>query len=214
MSRQAISKSVIKRLPRYYRFLSDLEEQNVERISSNKLADIMGATASQVRQDLNCFGGFGHQGYGYPVAYLKNEIKKILGLNNGYKAVLIGAGNLGSAIASHMDFDKLGFKLIGVFDNNDRIIGNYIGNIMIQHDNNLEEFCKANKVDAAFLCIPKASAPYAVERLYNLGIKSFWNFTHYHIRGDYPDAIVENVHLGDVMMTLCFCMNEQGVNNE
>ena len=121
MSKGKISKSVIKRLPRYYRFLNELEEQNIERISSNKLAEIMRVTASQVRQDLNCFGGFGHQGYGYSVPKLKEEIENILGLNNRYNAILIGAGHLGSALAAHMKFEKLGFNLFGIFDNNDRI---------------------------------------------------------------------------------------------
>jgi redox-sensing transcriptional repressor len=214
MNKQYISKSVIRRLPRYYRFLNELEEQNVERVSSNKLAEIMRVTASQVRQDLNCFGGFGHQGYGYPVSTLKEEIKNILGLNNNYKAVLLGAGNLGNAIATHMKFEKLGFKLVGVFDSNERLSGTYVGDIIVQSDHSLENFCKENKVDAAFLCIPRSAAPDAVRRLYNSGVKSFWNFTHYHIQGDYPDAIVENVHLSDIMMTLCFSMNEQEGKNE
>ncbi len=214
MSKGKISKSVIKRLPRYYRFLNELEEQNIERISSNKLAEIMRVTASQVRQDLNCFGGFGHQGYGYSVPKLKEEIENILGLNNRYNAVLIGAGHLGSALAAHMKFEKLGFNLIGIFDNNDRITGNYIGDVMIQDDKNLESFCRENKVSVAFLCIPKSVAPKEVKRLYDLGIKSFWNFTHYYIQGDFPDTVVENVHLSDRMMTLCYSMNEAGVKNE
>ncbi len=214
MNRQNISKSVIKRLPRYYRFLNELEEQNVERISSNKLAEIMRVTASQVRQDLNCFGGFGHQGYGYPVSTLKNEIKNILGLNNNYKAVLLGAGNLGNAIATHMKFEKLGFKLVGIFDSNERLAGKYIGDVIVQNDSHLESFCKENKIDVAFLCIPRSAAPDAVKRLYDCGVKCFWNFTHYFIQGDYPDTIVENVHLSDKMMTLCFSMNEQEGKNE
>ena len=214
MSKGKISKSVIKRLPRYYRFLNELEEQNIERISSNKLAEIMRVTASQVRQDLNCFGGFGHQGYCYSVPKLKDEIENILGLNNRYNVVLIGAGHLGCALDEHMKFEKLGFNLIGIFDNNDRITGNYIGDVMIQDDKNLESFCKENKVSVAFLCIPKSVAPKEVKRLYDLGIKSFWNFTHYYIQGDFPDTVVENVHLSDRMMTLCYSMNEAGVKNE
>lgn len=208
MNKEKISKSVIRRLPRYYRFLSELEEQNVERVSSGKLAQIMRTTASQVRQDLNCFGGFGHQGYGYSVSTLKSEIIKILGLNNRYKAVLIGAGHIGTAIAAHMKFNKLGFELTGIFDNNEEILGSKINALEISDIKNLEQFCNKNKVDVAFLCIPKNAAPEAVKRLYKLGIKSYWNFTHYDIQGDYPDVVVENVHLSDMMMTLCYSMNE------
>lgn len=208
MSNNKISKSVIRRLPRYYRFLCELEEKNIDRVSSGKLAEIMRTTASQVRQDLNCFGGFGHQGYGYPVTTLKNEIIKILGLNNNYKAVLIGAGHIGTAIAAGMNFGKMGVEIIGIFDNNKNIFGNKINNIEIRDINTLESFCKENHTDVAFLCIPKKAAPDTVKRLYSLGIKCFWNFTHYDIVGEYPDAIVENVHLSDIMMTLCYSMNE------
>lgn len=208
MNKPNISKSVIRRLPRYYRFLNQLESQGVDRISSTKLAEIMRLTASQVRQDLNCFGGFGHQGYGYSVPKLKEEIQNILGLTNQYKAVLIGAGNLGNAIASHLKFNKLGFDLVGIFDNNDSIVGNQIGDITIRKDNELEKFCKENQVKVAFLCIPSSAAPDAVSRLYNSGVKNFWNFTHYYIQKDFPDAVVESVHLGDLMMTLCYRINE------
>ncbi len=208
MNNNKISKSVIRRLPRYYRFLCELEEQEVERVSSGKLAEIMRTTASQVRQDLNCFGGFGHQGYGYPVTSLKNEIINILGLNNRYKAVLVGAGHIGTAIAAHMQFNKIGFNLIGIFDNNKEILGSKINDITISDIRELESFCKENKVEAAFLCIPKNAAPETVKCLYEVGVKNFWNFTHYDIQGVYPDAIVENIHLSDIMMTLCYSMNE------
>lgn len=208
MNKENISKSVIRRLPRYYRFLSELEENNTERISSGKLAEIMRTTASQVRQDLNCFGGFGHQGYGYSVSKLKDEIAKILGLDNKFKAVLIGSGHIGTAIAAHMQFEKLGFELVGIFDNNQEILGEKINDLEIKDEKNLESFCKENNVEAAFLCVPKSAAEDIVGRLYNCGVKNFWNFTHYYIQGDYPDATVENVHLSDILMTLCYSMNE------
>lgn len=208
MNKENISKSVIRRLPRYYRFLSELEENNTERISSGKLAEIMRTTASQVRQDLNCFGGFGHQGYGYSVSKLKDEIAKILGLDNKFKAVLIGSGHIGTAIAAHMQFEKLGFELVGIFDNNQEILGEKINDLEIKDEKNLESFCKGNNVEAAFLCVPKSAAEDIVGRLYNCGVKNFWNFTHYYIQGDYPDATVENVHLSDILMTLCYSMNE------
>lgn len=203
-----ISKSVIRRLPRYYRFLTELEESHTERVSSGKLAQIMRTTASQVRQDLNCFGGFGHQGYGYSVTKLKAEIANILGLNNEFRAVLIGAGHIGTAIAAHMEFDKLGFNLVGIFDNNKDILGTDINGLRIQDVSALGEFCEQNNVQAAFLCVPKPAAHDIVDELYNLGVRNFWNFTHYYIQGDYPDATVENVHLSDVLMTLCYSMNE------
>ena len=201
--------SVIRRLPRYYRFLSELDEQRVERISSNKLAQIMNVTASQVRQDLNCFGGFGQQGYGYSVSQLKNEIRHILGLDNSYKAILIGAGNFGTAVSNHLDFNKLGFELVGGFETDRTKFGEMLGDIIIRDESELEDFCRANHVDAAFLCIPRQSVEQTLERLYKLGIKCFWNFSHFDISAKYSDAVVENVHLSDNLMTLCYRMTNR-----
>ena len=203
----SISMSVIRRLPRYYRFLTELDEQGVDRISSNKLADIMNVTASQVRQDLNCFGGFGQQGYGCSVRQLKEEIKGILGLNNGYKAILIGVGNFGSALANHLDFDKLGFELVACFDNDKTKVGQTVGEMIIRHDDELESYCGGNRVDTAILCIPKENVETVLDKLYSLGIRSFWNFSHYDISTRYKDTVVENVHLSDKLMTLCYKMN-------
>ena len=202
----SISMSVIRRLPRYYRFLSELDEQRVERISSNKLAQIMNVTASQVRQDLNCFGGFGQQGYGYSVSQLKNEIRHILGLDNSYKAILIGAGNFGTAVSKHLDFNKLGFELVGGFETDRTKFGEMLGDIIIRDEDELEDFCRANHVDAAFLCIPRQSVEQTLERLYKLGIKCYWNFSHFDISAKYSDTVVENVHLSDNLMTLCYRM--------
>lgn len=203
----SISMSVIKRLPRYYRFLSELNEQNIDRISSTKLAEIMNVTASQVRQDLNCFGGFGQQGYGYSVSQLKNEIKNILGLNNNYKAILIGAGNLGKAIAMHMNFENLGFELLACFESNQEKVGEKLLNIEVKHDSEIEDFLSNNHIDTAFLCIPRSNVEVVVDKLYSLGIKNYWNFSHYDINAKYSDTIVENVHLSDKLMTLCYRMN-------
>ena len=202
----SISMSVIRRLPRYYRFLSELDEQHVERISSTKLAEIMHVTASQVRQDLNCFGGFGQQGYGYSVSQLKLEIQNILGLNHQYKAILIGAGNFGSAVAKHLDFKHLGFELIGGFEIDESKVGTPLGNIIVRSESELESFCAANHVDAAILCIPRQNVENTLERLYRLGIKNYWNFSHYDITAKYGDTVVENVHLSDNLMTLCYRM--------
>ncbi len=203
-----ISMSVIRRLPRYYRFLCELDNQNIERISSNKLAEIMHVTASQVRQDLNCFGGFGQQGYGYAVKQLKDEITKILGLNQNHPAILLGAGNLGKAVVAHMNFNQLGFNLVGIFDKDKKIIGTEINGILIRGDEDIESFVKDNKVDSAFLCLPKNGVEEIISRLYKIGIKSFWNFSHYDISNNFEDTIVENVHLSDSLMTLCYRMNE------
>ena len=202
----SISMSVIRRLPRYYRFLSELDEQRVERISSNKLAQIMNVTASQVRQDLNCFGGFGQQGYGYSVSQLKNEIRHILGLDNSYKAILIGAGNFGTAVSKHLDFNKLGFELVGGFEIDRDKIGGMLGDIVIRDESELEDFCSAQHVDAAFMCIPRQNVEQTLERLYKLGIKCYWNFSHFDISAKYNDTVVENVHLSDNLMTLCYRM--------
>ena len=208
-----ISMSVIRRLPRYYRFLSELYEQKIDRISSTKLAQIMNITASQVRQDQNCYGGFGHQGYGYSVSQLKDEIKNILGLNNDYKAILIGSGNLGKAVAMHMNFEKLGFELIACFDSNEEKVGTKLNNISVKHENELEEFCRQNRVDTAFLCIPRVCVENMLDKLYSLGIKNYWNFSHYDINARYSDAVVENVHLSDNLMTLCYRINNSKQTN-
>lgn len=203
-----ISMPVIRRLPRYHRFLTELESQGVERISSNQLATIMRSTASQIRQDLNCFGGFGQQGYGYPVTQLKEEIGKILGLDKNFKAILLGAGNLGRAVATHMNFSRQGFELSAVFDKNESIVGTMLRGITIMSDDKIEEYCKENRVDAAFLCLPRNAVQSIIDKLYYLGIRNFWNFSHYDIKNDYKDVIVENVHMSDSLMTLCYRINE------
>lgn len=198
----SISVQVIKRLPRYHRYLEDLRKAGVVRISSKELSQRMGLTASQIRQDLNCFGGFGQQGYGYNIEQLYNEIGTILGLNNTARAVLIGAGNLGRAIAAYLNFDFRSFELIGVFDNNSNIIGCEVGGVEVSPISELEDFCKENAPTAAILCVPTEAASDIVSRLVSLGIKGFWNFTHYDISHYYNDVSVENVHLSDSLMTL------------
>ena len=203
-----ISMPVIRRLPRYHRFLTELESQGVERISSNQLATIMRSTASQIRQDLNCFGGFGQQGYGYPVTQLKEEIGKILGIDKSFKAILLGAGNMGRAVATHMNFSRQGFELTAVFDKNENVVGTMLRGITIMSDDNIEQYCADNHVDAAFLCLPRNAVKPLIDKLYALGIKCFWNFSHYDIKNDYKDAIVENVHMSDSLMTLCYRINE------
>ena len=196
--------SVIRRLPRYYRFLSELERRGISRISSRELSDRMGLTASQIRQDLNCFGGFGQQGYGYMVHQLKEEIGSILGLDAKYKTILIGAGNLGRAVATHMSFESKGFSLIGIFDSNPDLIGQNIRDIPVLDPSEIEEFCRQNHPSVAILCLPIAAAEGISNQLIALGIKNFWNFSHYDFSSQYPDVIVENVHMNDSLMTLCY----------
>ena len=199
-----ISSSVIKRLPRYYRFLGELEKQGVERISSRELSEKMKLTASQIRQDLNCFGGFGQQGYGYQVQSLREEIGHILGVDKAYSTILIGAGNLGKAIALHINFETRGCRLTGIFDANPRLTGETVGSLAIRHTDEIEEFCKAEHPVIAVLCIPKANTQEIADKLVGLGIRSFWNFSHYDLTIDHQGIEVENVHLGDSLLTLTY----------
>lgn len=203
-----VSIPVIKRLPRYHRYLEELKNLGVVRISSKELSARMGLTASQIRQDLNCFGGFGQQGYGYNIEQLYNEIGAILGLNNKSKAIMIGAGNLGHAIATHIHFDNRGFDLIGIFDNNPAVIGTKVGGKTVMSSDDLEEFCLKEKPVVAILCIPAEYAAENADKLVSLGIKGFWNFTQYDLVHRYENVAVENVHLGDSLMTLCYQVKE------
>ncbi len=203
-----VSIPVIKRLPRYHRYLEELKNLGIVRISSKELSTRMGLTASQIRQDLNCFGGFGQQGYGYNIEQLYNEIGTILGLNNKTKAILIGAGNLGHAIATHIHFGNRGFELVGIFDNNPAVINTKVGGKIVMSSDDLEEFCLKEKPVVAILCIPAEYAAENADKLVALGIKGFWNFTQYDLVHRYENIAVENVHLGDSLMTLCYQVQE------
>ena len=207
-----VSLPVIKRLPKYYRYLTNLSVDGKEKISSSELAHMMGTTASQVRQDFNCFGGFGQQGYGYNVDALYEEISNILGLNKGLKIILMGAGNLGMALVKHLSFEAKGFKLVGIFDQNPKLIGQKVHGIEILPESALESFCQRVKPDAAILCLPKEVVEDLGDRLIDCGIRGFWNFSHYDLGLRHRDSdtpiVVENVHLGDSLMTLCYQVNE------
>ncbi len=209
---KGVSIQVIRRLPRYYRFLTELEAQGVDKISSTKLADVMSSTASQIRQDLNCFGGFGQQGYGYSVPILREEIGKILGLDHIHKTVLIGAGNLGRAIATHLNFENLGFRLTAIFEKDEKLIGTMLRGIRVLPDEEIERYISASQVDTAVLAMPKEAVEKMADRLYAVGIRNFWNFSHYDISRKYDDVVVENVHLSDSLMTLCYRINEKNTN--
>jgi len=205
-----ISQAVISRLPRYYRYLGELKDEGVERISSQDLSKIMNVTASQIRQDFNNFGGFGQQGYGYNVESLYREIAQILGLNNKHHLVLIGAGNLGQALANYVNFERRGFIIKGIFDQNEKVIGNEIRGIRVMAMNELEQFIRENDIDIAVLTIPKTGAVPVAEMLVKSGIKAIWNFAHVDL--NVPKGVqVENVHLSDSLMKLSYNLNRYNI---
>lgn len=203
MEERKISRAVIGRLPRYYRYLGDLMEAQVERISSSDLSKKMHVTASQIRQDLNNFGGFGQQGYGYNVKYLYSEIAKILGIDRQHNVIIIGAGNLGQAIANYTNFERRGFVIRGMFDINPKLIGLVIRGIEIRSVDDLETFIRENEIQIAALTIPKTKAPEIADRLVNAGIRAIWNFAHTDLVVP-EDVVVENVHLSESLMRLSY----------
>ncbi len=198
-----ISQAVIKRLPRYYRYLGELADEGVLRISSRELSSIMRVTASQIRADLNNFGGFGQQGYGYNVRNLYDEIGKILGLDKNHKLVVIGAGHLGQALSNYVNFERRGFHIKGIFDKDPEIVGKKIRDVYVSPMEDLEEFIKNNEIDIAVLTIPKTSAVAVADILVRCNIKAIWNFAHVDL--DVPDdVVVENVHLSESLMRLSY----------
>lgn len=204
MQEKEISQAVIRRMPRYYRYLGELLEDGVERISSNDLSKRMNVTASQIRQDLNNFGGFGQQGYGYNVKFLYEEIGKILGLNQKHNIIVIGAGNLGQALANYVKFEKLGFVITALFDVNPALEGVTVRGIKIHMLDELEDYCKDHVVDIAALTMPKEKADAIANRLVNLGIQAIRNFAHVDLDLIDKDVVVENVHLSDSLMQLSY----------
>lgn len=203
MEEREISQAVIRRLPRYYRYLGELLEDNVERISSNELSRRMQVTASQIRQDLNNFGGFGQQGYGYNVKYLYTEIGKILGLDIDHNMIIIGAGNLGQALANYTSFERRGFIFKGIFDVNPRLSGVSIRGVPIRMMDELKDFINEHNIDIAVLTIPKAKAVEVAKLLVDNGVRAIWNFAHTDL--DLPEnVIVENVHLSESLMRLSY----------
>ena len=206
MDNKEISQAVIGRLPRYFRYLGELKDDGIERISSQELSAIMKVTASQIRQDFNNFGGFGQQGYGYKVEYLYEEIGKILGLHKTHNLIIIGAGNLGQALANYMNFERRGFLFRGIFDNNPALFGKMIRDLEVQPMEALETFVKENEIDIAVLTIPKDSALEVAERLARQDIKGIWNFAHIDLNLS-KEIQVENVHLSDSLMKLTYNIN-------
>lgn len=208
-----ISQAVIRRLPRYYRYLGELLDDGVERISSNDLSKRMHVTASQIRQDLNNFGGFGQQGYGYNVDYLYSEISKILGLEHQYNFVIIGAGNLGKALGGYLNFEKRGFILKGMFDKNPDLIGTEVRGVKVMPMEDLPEFIRSGNIDIAVLTIPKEGAVLVAKVLVENGIRAIWNFAHVDL--DVPEYVqVENVHLSDSLMKLSYNISSYNENHK
>ena len=209
METKEISRAVIKRLPRYYRYLGELMEEGVERISSRELSERMKVTASQIRQDLNHFGGFGQQGYGYNVEHLYNEIAAILGLTHTNRMIIIGAGNLGQALANYGNFERRGFVTEALFDVNPEVVGKTVRGIPVLSLNELESFLATHEVEIATLAIPKAEAVKVAKRLVDSGIRAIWNFAHTDL--DLPeDVVVENVHLSESLMRLSYNLSGRG----
>ena len=198
-----ISKAVIARLPRYYRYLQDLLEEGIERISSNELSKQMQVTASQIRQDLNNFGGFGQQGYGYNVQYLYEEIGKILGLDKEHNIIIVGAGNLGQALANYVEFEKKGLIIKGKFDVNPRLIGNTVRGIEIHMIDEMEDFIRKNRIEIAALTVPKSKAEDMAKLLVQYGVKGIWNFANIDLH-TIEGVVVENVHLSESLMRLSY----------
>lgn len=208
-----ISMAVVRRLPRYYRYLGELLQKGVTKISSRELSEKMNVTASQIRQDLNNFGGFGQQGYGYNVEYLYEEIGKILGLHQNYKMIIVGVGNLGQAIANSNSFSKRGFKLVGLFDVNPKLIGMSIHGVEVMDVDRMEQFVKENEVEIAILTMPKTKVKETAENLAKWGIKGLWNFSPVDLF--LPDTVqIENVHLSHSLMTLAYTIHEAQLEKE
>ena len=211
---EKVSTAVIRRLPRYYRHLSELESSGVVRISSNALGKIMGLTASQIRQDLFCFGEFGQQGYGYKVESLKEEIGEILGINRGHTLVVLGAGNLGRAIIENFRFSGNGFQVLAAFDVREGVVGSTIAGVPVYHADELEAFLKTNSVSVGMLTVPISAAQEMGDRLAAAGVRGIWNFTNYEITTPSEDVVVESVHFSDSLLTLSYLISQREAHTE
>ena len=202
-SNMKVSKAIVRRLPRYRRYLNELRKEGVEKISSNELSDLIGYTASQIRQDLNTFGGFGQQGYGYSVEYLFQEINKILGLDREYKTVVVGVGNLGQAITNYTYYYKIGFNIVGLFDVNPKLIGMSINDVLVRDFSELADFVKEKDIDIGVICVNRENAQKVADVLIEAGVEGIWNFAPVDLT--IPDTVaVENVHLSESLHTLSF----------
>ena len=205
-----VSVAVIRRLPRYHRYLGELLREGKGRISSAELSRIMGVTASQIRQDFNCFGGFGQQGYGYNVKYLHSKIGELLGMKEGYRAVIVGAGNLGRALAATHMFERRGVTVVALFDNSPAVIGTEFNGFLVHDVRELGDFCRENSVNIGVLTVPKESAYECAATMVEAGVHGLWNFANMELTVEDKSVVVQNVHMGDSLMTLCFGIKNGG----
>ena len=211
MQDSRISDAVVRRLPKYYRYLSELEAAGIERVSSSRMSTDMNLNASQIRRDLNCFGGFGQQGYGYQVNRLKQEIMKILGIGSSYKAIIVGAGNIGQALLKYRNFDDEGYHIAAVFDADPALIGREVGGLTIRPMNELAEFLRDNVVDIGIIAVPKTHAQQLADDLVSMGVRGLWNFAPVDVEAR-KGISVENVHLSDSLYILSYHMRENNEN--
>ena len=210
IDKNPVSVAVIRRLPRYHRYLGDLLREGKGRISSAELSRIMGVTASQIRQDFNCFGGFGQQGYGYNIKYLHSKIGELLGMKEGYRAVIVGAGNLGRAFASTHMFERRGVSVVALFDSDPSVIGSEYGGLKVYDVKNLGSYCKENNISIGVLTVPKECAYECSVVMVDAGVRGIWNFANMELSLKDKNVVVQNVHMGDSLMTLCFGMKSGG----
>ncbi len=209
MKKAKISDAVIHRLPRYYRYLDDLYNKGVVRISSNSLGGKMDITASQIRQDLSCFGEFGQQGYGYNVAELRSEIGHILGIDGGHRIIVVGAGHLGHALLQNFDFRKVGFRIDSAFDLSPDLIGTTINGVTIRSMDELDAYVREQQPHVAVLTVPQSVAQPLADRLISLGVKGFWNFTNVELSTEVPGVFFEDIHFVDTLLTLSYRISRQ-----
>lgn len=209
MKKKNVSDAVIRRLPRYYRYLDDLHMKGIVRISSSSLGEKMGITASQIRQDLSCFGEFGQQGYGYNVAELRTEIGHILGVDNDHKLIVVGVGNLGHALIQNFRFVDAGFRLEAAFDISPDLVGKTVAGVPILDLAEMEQFIKDHKPDVAVLTVPHQVAQSTADKLVALGIRGFWNFTNVELSSADPGVRFEDVHFADSLLTLSYRISEK-----
>ncbi len=205
----SVPAAVIRRLPHYHRYLGELLADGTTRISSLALAGLMGVTASQIRQDLNCFGSFGQQGYGYNVEYLHKKISELLGVDRGYRAVIVGAGNLGRALVSSHMFERRGVTRLAMFDISPDLFGQSFSGVPVYPMEELEEFCSKNRVEIGVLTTPKDAAADVAKRLAAAGVKGIWNFSNMALKSESPDVIIENMHMGDSLLALCYALSSK-----
>lgn len=203
-----ISTPVLRRLPKYYRHLEDLSRNGIEKISSKDLSKLINVTASQIRQDLNCFGGFGQQGYGYNVKTLRDNLAEILGVTKRFTAIIVGVGHLGQAIANHTTLTRSGVDLVALFDVSSDVVGTEVAGITVKNIAEAHRFCLENRVDIAILTLPRSEALPVSTVLANAGVKGFWNFTNAEISIPDKSISVENVYMGDSLMKLCYDVQE------